>query len=569
MLKKVTNIFFQNKNKYLTNNFGLVLVLLGSLSWSLTMIKSGVKYGYGLGFWGANGYDGVWHIALINNLVRFSLENPVLSGEVIKNYHIGFDLLIAVLHKITTIPVSVIYFQIFPPIVSVLIGWLTYAFVKTWTKNIKSAILATFFVYFGGSAGWVIGMGESTFWSHQSMSTIINPPFALSLVLILSGLLFLQKYINKPSTLHLMLTVLCFGPLIQVKAYAAILILGGLFVASIYSLLKNHNSSFLKIFICTLIVNLILFKVIKNDSLSVFTFYPFWFLETLFAARDRLSWPKMAEAMLSYKTQSVIAKYLLAYGFAGIVFVVGNFWTRLFFLKDIFKKVDVYKLMFLSMIGFGLFMPTFFVQVGTPWNTIQFLYYSLFFSGILAGIAISNIKNIFIIVVVLLTLPTSLIGIKNTFVTDTPPAIVSNKEIEALDFLKKQQYGTVLSYPFDTALSYLPLPNKIPLYKYSNTSYLPAYSNKSIYFERTNVEIMGYSWEQRKLNSLNFFTTTDLGWAKSFLNENGIKYIYLVKEMSPLQGELVKLGPADLGLEKIFENKEYIIYEYGEDFGSN
>lgn len=569
MLKKVTNIFFQNKNKYLTNNFGLVLVLLGSLSWSLTMIKSGVKYGYGLGFWGANGYDGVWHIALINNLVRFSLENPVLSGEVIKNYHIGFDLLIAVLHKITTIPVSVIYFQIFPPIVSVLIGWLTYAFVKTWTKNIKSAILATFFVYFGGSAGWVIGMGESTFWSHQSMSTIINPPFALSLVLILSGLLFLQKYINKPSTLHLMLTVLCFGPLIQVKAYAAILILGGLFVASIYSLLKNHNSSFLKIFICTLIVNLILFKVIKNDSLSVFTFYPFWFLETLFAARDRLSWPKMAEAMLSYKTQSVIAKYLLAYGFAGIVFVIGNFWTRLFFLKDIFKKVDVYKLMFLSMIGFGLFMPTFFVQVGTPWNTIQFLYYSLFFSGILAGIAISNIKNIFIIVVVLLTLPTSLIGIKNTFVTDTPPAIVSNKEIEALDFLKKQQYGTVLSYPFDTALSYLPLPNKIPLYKYSNTSYLPAYSNKSIYFERTNVEIMGYSWEQRKLNSLNFFTTTDLGWAKSFLNENGIKYIYLVKEMSPLQGELVKLGPADLGLEKIFENKEYIIYEYGEDFGSN
>lgn len=570
MLKKALDKYLTNKNSLLlTSKLGLFLVIIGSLSWSLTMIKSGLNYGYGLGFWGANGYDGVWHIALINNLARFSFENPVLSGEIIKNYHIGFDLLIAVLHKITTIPVSVIYFQIFPPIASVLIGWLTYVFVKTWTKNIKSAILATFFVYFGGSAGWIIGMGESTFWSHQSMSTLINPPFALSLILILAGLIFLQKYINKPSNLYFVLTVLCFGPLIQVKAYAAILILGGLFVASTYSFLKNHTFSFLKIFIGTLIVNLLLFKLVKNDSLSVFTFYPFWFLETLFAARDRLSWPKMAEAMLSYKTQSVVIKYLLAYGFAGIIFVIGNFWTRLIFLKDIVKKIDAYKLMFLAMIGFGLFMPTFFVQVGTPWNTIQFLYYSLFFSGILAGIAISNARHIFVIAVVLLTLPTSLIGIKNTFVTDTPPAIISSEEIEALDFLKKQQYGTVLSYPFDTALSYIPLPNKIPLYKYSNTAYLPAYSDKSIYFERTNVEIMGYSWEHRKSNSLKFFTTTDLDWAKSFLSGNSIRYLYLVKEMTPLQGELMKLGPADLGLEKIFENKVSIIYRYGEDFGSN
>lgn len=562
MLKKVTNTYFPNKNRYLTNNLGLILILFGSLSWSLTMIKSGLKYSYGLGFWGANGYDGVWHIALINNLSRFSFENPVLSGEQIKNYHIGFDLFLAIIHRITSIPVSMLYFQIFPPIASVLVGWLTYIFVKTWTKNIKSAILSTFFVYFGGSAAWIIGMGESTFWSHQSMSTLINPPFALSLILILSGLIFLQKYINKPSTLHFVLTVLCFGPLIQVKAYAAILILGGLFVASTYSFFKNHTFGFLKVFIGTLIVNLVLFKLVKNDSLSVFTFYPFWFLETLFAARDRLSWPKMAEAMLSYKTQSVVTKYLLAYGFAGIIFVIGNFWTRLIFLKDIFKKIDAYKLMFLAMIGFGLFMPTFFVQIGTPWNTIQFLYYSLFFSGILAGIAISNIKNVFIIAVVLLTLPTSLIGIKNTFVTDTPPAIIPNEEIEALDFLKEQQYGTVLSYPFDTALSYLPLPNKIPLYKYSNTAYLPAYSDKSIYFERTNVEIMGYSWEHRKSNSLKFFTTTDLGWAKSFLNENGIKYLYLVKEMTPLQGELMKLGPADLGLEKIFENSVIMIFSF-------
>lgn len=555
MLKKVTNTF-------LTNSWPIVLILLGSLSWSLTMVKSGLKYPFGLGFWGANGYDGVWHIGLINNLAKFNFENPVLSGEIVKNYHIGFDLFLAIIHRITSIPVSVLYFQIFPPLAAILIGWLTYIFVNSWTKNKSAALLATFFTYFGGSVAWIIGMGESTFWSHQSMSTLINPPYTLSLIFILVGLVSLQKG-------KLVLSVLFFGLLIQIKAYAAILILGGLFVASVYEFYKSHTFKYAKVFIGSLIVNLILFSLVKNDSLSVFSWYPFWFLETLFAARDRLSWPKMAEAMMSYKTQSVVVKYLLAYGLAGLIFVVGNFWTRLIFLKDIFKKIDAYKLMFLSMIAFGLFMPTFFVQIGTPWNTIQFLYYSLFFSGILAGIAVSNMNKFAVVVVVLLTIPTSVIGIKSTFVTNTPPAIIPTEEIESLNFLRSQENGTVLSYPFDTASNFAVLPNKIPLYKYSNTAYLPAYSEKSIYFERTNVEIMGYDWEDRRNNALDFFKTTDLAKAKNFLNDNNIRYLYLVKEMSPISGELLKLGPADLGLSKIFENNVSIIYKYGEDFGSN
>lgn len=543
-----------NKDRYLINSFAVLLILLGSLSWSLTMIKSGIKYSYGLGFWGANGYDGVWHIALINNLARFSLENPVLSGEIIKNYHIGFDLLIALVNQLTKIPVSNLYFQIFPPIAAILIGVLTYKFVLNWTKEQRSALFSTFFVYFGGSMGWVLGLGESTFWSHQSMSTLINPPFALSIILILSGLVALQKN-------RIILSILFFGPLIQVKAYAAILILGGLFVAGIYSYLKKKDARYFKVFVGALVLNLLFFNLVKNDSLSVFSFYPFWFLETLFAASDRLSWPKMAEAMLSYKTQSVISKYLLAYGFAGLIFVIGNFWTRLLFLKDVFKNIDEYKLMFLAMIAFGLFMPTFFVQIGTPWNTIQFLYYSLFFSGILAGITMSKMHKYIIVIFIVLTIPTSVIGIKNTYATNTPPAAITHEELEALNFLKNKEYGVVLSYPFDTALSVIPVANKIPLYKYSNTAYLAAYTEKSIYFERTNVEIMGYSWQDRKDNALKFFTTSDLSWAKEFLQQNNIKYLYLVKEMTPLQGELIKLGPADLGLEKIFENDVVLIYK--------
>src|SRR3989344_172374 len=88
------------------------IIIVCTITWSLTMVRSGLQYDFGFGFWGPNGHDGVWHIALANNLVNGSLKNPVFAGEDVKNYHIGFDLLLAFLHKVTTIPVSVLYFQL-------------------------------------------------------------------------------------------------------------------------------------------------------------------------------------------------------------------------------------------------------------------------------------------------------------------------------------------------------------------------------------------------------------------------------------------------------------------------
>ena len=165
-----------------------LLIFLGTLSWSLTMIKSGWNYPYGMGFWGANGHDGIWHIALAQELSKGSLQIPVFSGQVLQNYHLGFDLLLALFHKITFVPIVNLYFQILPPIFAFLIGWLTYKFVFEWTKSNRSSLLATFFVYFGGSFGWIIGKGESVFWSQEAISTLINPPFALSLIFILLGI---------------------------------------------------------------------------------------------------------------------------------------------------------------------------------------------------------------------------------------------------------------------------------------------------------------------------------------------------------------------------------------------
>src|SRR3989337_862297 len=99
MLRKALKYFFSVDTR------ALILILLGTIIWSLTMVKSGLVYPFGMGFWGPNGHDGIWHIALAESLAKGSWQMPVFAGEAIKNYHIGFDLILAMLHKLTFIPI--------------------------------------------------------------------------------------------------------------------------------------------------------------------------------------------------------------------------------------------------------------------------------------------------------------------------------------------------------------------------------------------------------------------------------------------------------------------------------
>ena len=558
MLKKAFDKFFQSK-------FQILVIFFGTLVWSLTMVRSGLNYPFGIGFWGANGHDGVWHLALAGSLARGSFDNPVFSGPVLQNYHFGFDLLLALINQVTKVPINYLYFQILPPIFTVLIGLLVYLFVLNWRGSKIEALWSTFFVYFSSSFGFLITFlrdgvvtGESMFWSQQSVSTLVNPPFALSLIFILAGLIAIQKR-------SLLLSILFFGLLIQIKAYAGILVLGALFVSSIYSIFKNHNSSFVKVFLGSLILNLILFGLSKIDGLSVFKWQPFWFLETMMSYSDRLGWERFYSAMTTYKMGHIWIKLIPSYLVAFLIFLVGNMGLRTIGFVFYFKnKIDSILVFITSIALAGVFIPMFFVQSGTPWNTIQFFYYSLFIFSILAGIVISRFSNLAKLFVVIF----SVFGIWTTlqhYLPKNPQAYVSNEEVEALIFLKNQPDGIVFTYPFDEhkAKEAIKSPPR-PLYFYDSTAYVSAFSSKQVFLEdEVNLNIMGYDWKERRKEVLSFISNLDKDSAREFLGRNDIRYLYLVKENSPLQGELLKLGPTELGLSKIFENKKVTIFSTG------
>jgi len=548
------------------------LIVLGTISWSWTMVKSGWLYSYGMGFWGANGHDGIWHLALIESLSRSSWGMPTFGGKILQNYHIGFDLLLALIHRITFIPVVNLYFQIIPIVLALTIGLLVYQFIYEWTKSKEASLWSVFFAYFGGNFGWVLGKGESAFWSQQSVSSLINPSFALSLVLILAGLLFLLKYQIKQNLKYLIISSILFGILIEVKAYAGILVLGGLLTAGLYSFLKNKELGILKIFLLSLVISIIIFLPFNKNSASLFVWQPFWFLETMMGLPDRLNWLRFYSAMMTYKSGHIFVKLIPAYLVAAVIFYVGNLGTRI--LKEFlvwkwiknFKSTTWVQIFISFMIVDGVLIPMFFLQKGTPWNTIQFFYYSLFFSGILAGLAIDDfIKNsklnkslirIILILIVLLTIPTTIITLKDVYIPGRPPAKLTNNELSALNFLSKEPAGIVLTYPFDLVASKdAESKPPRPLYLYTSTAYVSAFSKHDTFLEdEINLDITGYDWQSRRAEVEAWYKDGNAIKARAFLKDNNIKYIYLVK------GQKKLLGEEQLGIKNIFENSEVIIY---------
>jgi len=355
MLNKVLKLFFQNKAI-------ILLILTGTICWSLTMVKSGWRYHYGLGFWGPNGRDGVWHIALAESLAKGSFEMPIFAGEKIKNYHIGFNLILAGINKITKIPVLNLYFQILPPIIALLIGIFTYRLVFLWHKSKLQAFWATFFVYFGGSLGWLVTFlrerkfdGESMFWSQQSISTLVNPPFALSLLLLLAGLVYLIKYRERKKLFDFILSVLFFVLIVNIKVYT-ILGLGALLMAGIFEIIKNKRLELIKVFGVSFIFAIIMFLPLSKSSANLINFKPFWFVETLMGFQDKFYWPRFYSAMMNYRLGNIWFKAIPAYLIAFIIFLIGNLSTRIlafilaFRWVRNFRKLTYFEVFLISLI---------------------------------------------------------------------------------------------------------------------------------------------------------------------------------------------------------------------------
>jgi len=437
---------------------------------------------------------------------------------------------------------------------------LVFKLLTKWGYSKKQIIWSYFFVFLCGSLGFIpkllsdqgIFSGESAFWANQSVSIFLNPPFALSIVFLLLFLLLLENKRNNKIKFFLPLIVVG-GILAQTKIYAFILLVGSLF----------FTGNILLSILIGLAGLLITLPFTKSAGFP-FVFEPLWFPRTLFASSDRVSWPKLSQAWQTYENSGSFPKLILVNVLALTVFVFGNLSVRILGLVDGLKKNKMASQKVAMAISiFGLLIPLIFVQNINPWNSIQFLYYSLFFLGLFTGGFVGSlnslIKNKIICslvfcLVIFISLPTT-IGTLKDYVTDFSSSRITYPEMAALSFLRSQPKGIVLAPYFrDGIAGQMAFPR--PLFAYVSTAYISAFSGQpELLSDTINLDITGFDYTLRSRQIQRFYNTNDIQWSKEFLDDNNIEYIY----ETPLQK--MKLDPEILNFTEIFNNGEITIYK--------
>jgi len=508
----------------------------------LATTLSGLKYSFGYGFWNAHGHDAIWHLAVGNQTLKsFPPNNPIFSGYKLTGYHWGYDLILQFVHLITKIPTINFYFQILPIIITVFLA----VFSLKLKKTRLSGLLFVFLNFFAGSFGYLVTLfkqgkigGESIFWSMQSISTLINPPYALSLIIILSAIYFWQKNQYKLSLVKSIFLGIFLGLTTIIKIYGAIVVGLAFSTLFVYQKIKHPKQSVSTFWICVsmAITSILLLSLIGLNNTSLI-FKPFWFINSLVDSYDKLYLPKISTFRFNISQTTISIKWLilvLIQFIFLIVFLLGNLGTRIFSLLTIkhkikYKKISSLDMFFLFASIISITIPIFFIQSGTAWNSIQFFYYFLiianyYFADYLEKL-LNNKKYLIFTLIIILTIPTTVSTIRS-FIGFPPPSALPTSEIKALEFLKEQPDGIVLTYPFN---SYQTKPKTpIPLSIYETTAYVSAFSQKISFLEDyVNLNIIGLDWQSRLDQVNQFFTKNNQYQQTGFLLNNNIGYIYL------------------------------------------
>ncbi|MDD5415714.1 MAG: hypothetical protein PHE48_01770 [Candidatus Daviesbacteria bacterium] len=556
----------------------IAIILAGTIFQAMPTFKSGLNFSYGIGLWGPNTHDGVWHIALINQLVKsVPPENPVYSGVTLKNYHFFYDLLVAVTNYLSGLPVSDLVFRFYPVIFSLMLGLGSYYLIMKLFKNrmeemqVKvAAVFSLYFIYFAGSFGWIVEFlreghfgGESAFWANQAVSFNLNPPFAVSLVILIS--LFHILFSNTKGIVPNAVAIIMVGTLASFKSYTGILVLGALCFVAAVRILRNKDFTCFWTVLFSILVTALLFLSNFQASSALIIFVPFWFIHSMVDSPDRVGWVRLSLARTTSQALEQWPKFIIAETLSLLLFIFGNLGLRFLSLGYLLKIKEIFKndtLLFISTTAIlSSVIPILFIQSGNPWNTIQFfypfLYISALFSGPVIAFLVFRLNKILVfsfVCLVLIIAPINSLVTAGGYLSKTPHAFISSKELAGLQFLASEPKGTVLTYPYDGKLK-TKVAEPWPILVYDSTAYVSAFSKKAGYLEdEPQNQILLTDYKKRLVASKDFFLKP-VSEGSKFLRDNNIKYIYIPKIYD------IRLDEGAQEVKNIFENEEIIIYQ--------
>lgn len=531
----------------------VIILIFGVIGQVLVNAPSGLPYSEGIYFWSAHGRDGMWHLALMEEMHRnnFPFDNPQFAGHKVQNYHFFTDLFMSEITRLFHFSNLDIYFRFIPVLFSILLGLASFIFVKLWSGKNSAGLWAMFFTYFSGSLGFLLTLardktlgGESIFWISQPPSVLGNPPQAAAFIIIIVFMYCFLNFTKTKKNGYILISALLAGSIIGFKVYAGIVLLAGLFIVGLYGFLKQGSIKILLIFVVALIISFLIYLPNSNNSGGFIIWEPWWYIRTMVIVPDRLNWMDMELRRQTYISENNWKRVIQLETTAFLIFFVGNLGVRILGFWRIIKSFrknllnDNFSIFYYVVIFISLLIPLLFLQKGVVYNSIQFAQYFLLLFGFLAAISISDIfekiklkpiKILITVLIIIFAIPTH-IGLLRQFYFNSALSKISYQELSALQFLKEKTSSgaIILTAPFNRYEKDKYKNPPIPISAWSDTSYVSAISSRrTLISDEEQLDIMGYKTGEIIKERKEVFDSVKPEEVNKFLKKYKVDFIYL------------------------------------------
>jgi hypothetical protein len=558
------------------HRFALGLLCVFAVIFSIPLLLRGI--------WGNQivyGFDDMWHISLIQELaVHFPPDIPTFAGVGLRGYHFFYDFLAAKLSTFLFISPFSLHFHLLSLLFAFLWALGVYVFLFVWSKKVSIALWGVVLTMFGGSFGYILhwqghpqvslsdGLGML-----QPAVSIYNPPFSLSVILLVFCLLLLYHYLETRKKQFMIPFVLAGGLLPMFKVYGGIVLFGGFAVVVLWELVRKR---FFLLGMFGLIGILFwgTYWIFVGGSGGLL-WHPFWPPHELLRT---FSWYGYDEKLYTYSRLGVYRGMIETEAYGFFLFLIGNLGTRFVGLLALpllllgRKKKHGISVFALSLVVMGLLsvtIPLLFLQSGKVFEIIQMASYYLFFCAIFAALGLGALfsfkfRGRFVVYSVLafgflaFTLPSAISSYEGIFARVQQSISLAEPYYRALAFLRQQgnYTQTVIELaPKDTLTRH----NDILYWYKRSTPMVNAFANKRTYYNPTGIDFPGMdsSFRLARLLALSdAIASPSVASAKQmeeFLRSRHIGYLL---STYPLPALLQK----DL-LREIYNKDGYVIYQ--------
>lgn len=536
----------------------LIIVVFCALLFSLSIVVKGI-------FFNSIGpvRDDFWHLALIQELiVHFPPDNPGFAGIPLRGYHFFFNFFVAQVSKLFFISPVSLYFHFFPVLFAFLWGASVYSLVYRWRKDINASLWAVFLTMAGGSFGFVLLLQGHTgfsiddvFGMTQPFSALVNPPFTISILFIVTSLFCMYQYFATRKKMWLIPLALIAGILPMFKVYGGILLVAGLMILVLFEAIrKNYIPLFSMLFAALLFLSTYWVFVGRSGS---FIWAPLWAPHKVLV--DNLPWYGYAEKQYTYSRLGVMRGVIEIEVYALFIFIIGSLGTRVlgllanltnFVVKRQKPSAFTVTLFFMTLVSLAI--PLFFIQSIKVFEIIQLTWYFLFFTSLFAALGFSQIfrlrvpkivKIFAFIAVIVVTLPSAYEKMVGYFII--PRFSMDSDYFEGMKLLRSEgKYeDTILELPDK---KYRDSKDSIKQWYGRSTPSIVAFSNKRSYFNSEYIDFTNLPVDSRilDLERLVLFdkesTESNLynyhkKEIENFFEQNSITYIYSPDDLGTLK----------------------------------